>query len=135
MDIYPMNKFDLEDIISRSVFYYENAFMYPETKKTQTRQSVIDYSGFFYAYAISILQSVERCSRKDAEIRINDLIGNVYNTLQISVRESILAEYTAVYLFCLQQFKDGTDRNEQIDFEGFMMVTDSNSIRCICLRE
>ena len=53
-----MESLYLKEIALKSVKYYENNWLSPESTEHTTRESVIDCSGYFYAYAVKLMQNL-----------------------------------------------------------------------------
>jgi hypothetical protein len=114
----------LKEIALKSVKYYENNWLSPEFTEHTTRESVIDCSGYFYAYALKLTQNFFQKTRDEAEQSIAHLLTMTDNSLTESVKMAMIDDYNSLYLYLLDKFKIGLDQGEE-SMEGFQIMLDS----------
>ena len=117
------NKY-FEEIVTESVKYYENSFLSPEFTEQATRASVIDCSGYFYAYGVKLMQNFFKKNRNEAERSITRLLIMTKESLTENLRMSIISDYNMVYMSLIDNFKTGLDHGED-SMEGFKIMLDS----------
>ena len=113
-----------EEIVTESVKYYENSFMSPEFTEQTTRASVIDCSGYFYAYGVKLMQNFFKKNRNEAEQSVSRLLTMTEESLTENLKMSIISDYNMVYMSLLDHFKTGLDHGED-SMEGFKIMLDS----------
>ena len=113
-----------EEIVTKSVKYYENNYLSPQFTEQTSRESVIDCSGYFYAYAVKLMQNFFKKSRDEAEQSISRLLTMTEESVTESVKMSIISDYNEVYGSLLEHFKTGIDYGEE-SMEGFKIMLDS----------
>ena len=120
-----MKNENLEEIKIKSVQYYENNWMSPDFKMQTTRESVIDCSGYFYAYAVKLIQNNLYKTKYEAEQSFPDLLTQMEESLTESLKMSIISDYNNVYSMLLDNFKKGIDYGEE-SMEGFKIMLDAS---------
>jgi len=113
-----------EEIVNKSVVYYENSYLYPQVEKQVTKESILDYSGYFYAYGIKLIQNFFKKKRDESQKSFLRLITETYGNLPQSVKSGIISDFNRVYGILLDQFKNGMDNGEE-SMEGFKIMLDS----------
>ena len=122
-----MESLYLKEIALKSVKYYENNWLSPESTEHTTRESVIDCSAYFYAYAVKILQNgaVKR-TRDEAEQLIPSLLASVSKSLTEAIKMDLISNYNNNYLSFLDMFKEGLDYGENSK-EGIVAILDASA--------
>tara|TARA_Y100000590_G_C15418950_1_gene900613 strand:- start:18 stop:422 length:405 start_codon:yes stop_codon:yes gene_type:complete len=121
-----MNNQYLEEIKTKSVVYYENNYLAPEFSNHTSRESVIDYSGYFYAYAVKLIQNTFQKTRTEAEQSLFRLLSETEKSLTESVKMTAISNYNNLYMMLLDNFKNGIDYGEE-SMEGFKVMLDSSA--------
>jgi len=114
----------LKEIAIKSVKYYENNWLSPQFTEHTTRESVIDCSGYFYAYALKLLQNFFKKTRDEAEQSISRLLSMTEESVPENVKMTIISNYNETYISLLDNFKKGIDYGEESK-EGFKIMLDS----------
>ena len=119
-----MESLYLKEIALKSVKYYENNWLCPEFTVHTTKESVLDCSGYFYAYSLKLMQNFFKKTRDEAEQSISRLLTMTENSLTESVKMALIDDYNSLYLSLLDKFKIGLDYGEE-SMEGFKIMLDS----------
>ena len=122
-----MENESLKEIAIKSVKYYENNWLSPEFTEHTRRESVVDCSAYFYAYAVKILQNgaVKR-TRDEAEELIPSLLASVSKSLTEGMKMDVISSYNNHYLSFLDMFKEGLDYGENSK-EGIVAILDASA--------
>ena len=115
-----------EEIVTKSVKYYENNYLSPQFTEQTSRESVIDCSGYFYAYAVKLMQNFFKKSRGEAEQSISRLLTMTEDSVTESVKMSIISDYNDVYMSLLDNFNRGINYGEE-SMDGFKIMLDSSA--------
>jgi len=114
------------EIVSKSVLYYENNFMSPEFQEQATINSVIDCSGYFYAYALKLIQNFFKKKKDEAGESILQLITKQKASLTVDLQTILLSDFNQIYLSLVDSFKNGLDLGEE-SLEGFKLMLDAST--------
>ena len=114
----------LKEIAIKSVKYYENNWLSPQFTEHTTRESVIDCSGYFYAYALKLLQNFFKKTRDEAEQSISRLLTMTEESVPENIKMSMISNYNEVYISLLDKFKRGLDYGEESE-SGFKIMLDT----------
>jgi hypothetical protein len=126
-----MNNDYFEQIATKSVIYYENNYMCPQFGKPPTKESVIDCSGYFYAYAMKLIQNNFKKKRDESGQSLSRLLTAIEESLTQSVKSEIISDYNKVFMSLLDRFKMGIDYGED-SMEGFKIMLDSSAKIITC---
>ena len=121
-----MNSDYFDEIVNKSVTYYENNYLNPEVKTQATKECVLDYSAYFYAYSIKLIQNTFRKNREEAQQSFFRLLTATEESLPTSVKTTIKSDYNQFYFLLLEQFELGLDKGED-SMEGFKIMLDSSA--------
>ena len=115
-----------EEIVTNSVQYYENNYLSPEFTKQTSRESVIDYSAYFYAYAVKLIQNHFQKNRSEAEQSVSRLLNATEEALVEEVKKAAISDYNSVYTTLLDRFNRGINYGEE-SMDGFKIMLDSSA--------
>lgn len=121
-----MNNDYFTEITAKSVMYYENNYLSPEFEEQATKDSVVDYAGYFYAYSLKLIQNFFRKRKDEANENLFQLINKQYDTFTVDLKTIILSDFNQFYLPLLDRFKNGIDHGEE-SLEGFQLMLDSST--------
>jgi hypothetical protein len=118
-------------IVAKSIIYYENNYLPPQFMEHTTEESVIDCSGYFYAYAVKLIQNNFHKKRDVAEQSLLRLLNTTKESITMSVKSTIYSNYNELYFSLLDNFKNGLDYGEE-SMEGFKIMLDSSAKIIAC---
>ena len=115
-----------EEIVTKSVKYYENNYLSPQFTEQTSRESVIDYSAYFYAYAVKLIQNHFQKNRSEAEQSLSRLLNATEEALVEEVKMAAISDYNSVYTTLLDRFNRGINYGEE-SMDGFKIMLDSSA--------
>ena len=111
-------------MVTKSVQYYESNHLFPQFTKQTSRESVIDYSAYFYAYAVKLIQNHFQKNRSEAEQTLSRLLNATEEALVEDVKMAAISDYNSVYMTLMDRFNRGIDHGEE-SMEGFKIMLDT----------
>lgn len=120
----------INSIKNSSVKYYENNWLTPDFQEHITADSILDYCGYYYSFAVKLMQNNFYKTRDEAEQSIYRLLEMTENSLDGNVKQDTINNYNYVYSYLIERFKSGLDYGEDSP-EGFKIMLDA-SAKIIC---
>ena len=120
----------INSIKSSSVKYYENNWLAPDFHEYVTSDSILDYCGYYYSFAVKLMQNNFYKTRDEAEQSIFRLLEMTENSLDGSLKQAVLNDYNYLYSTLIERFKSGLDHGEDTP-DGFKIMLYA-SAKIIC---